>query len=653
MTTRPLPGPAGSPHLTPKLARRLAILGAIVLACLGILLLRLWFLQVIGGAEAEKQATDNRIRTVSVEPPRGIITDRHGTQLVRNRAGENIVIRPQDLPAAHRAQVFAMLSGALHTTPRAIQAKIDKAGCASQAEARLHPGCGNSSLQSVVIAEDVSPIEQAFVEERPRQLPGVGLEATYLREYPQKIGGHTVAGQLLGYTQPIPAEKADLYRRKGYRLDEHVGVAGIEAQYEDYLRGTPGQFRFEVDANGEQTDRGVISAIPPRPGRNLRLSIDLPTQRALEDQLRERVQLSGFSKAAAGVALDPRTGEVLALASYPSYDPDAFARGQQKKIVAFEKDPRNLFFDRAIQGQYPAASTFKAITSVAALETGHLTPDEAIGSPGEITLYNQVFQNFGKQAFGLLTVRTALKVSADTFFDSVATRFYQDYLNHHRNELQDWAEKFGYGRRTGIDLPNEASGVVPTPEWKKETFKDSKDPLARTWLPGDTIQMAIGQKDLQVTPLQVAVAYSAIANGGRVVTPTLVDQVQQSDGTTVLDPSRSRPVRSLGASPATLQVVKDGLYMVANNGDGTAAGVFQGLPEDVKAAGKTGTAENAGPDHSWFVGYAPYYAPRIVVAIVVENGGQGANAAAPAVCRVMSAYLKFAAGDCGSGAKAN
>ena len=652
MTTRPLPGPAGSPHLTPKLARRLAILGAVLLAGLAILLLRLWFLQVIGGADFEKQAADNRIRTQSIEPPRGIITDRNGKELVRNRAGENVVIRPQDVPEARRDQVFAMLATAFHTSPRAIQREIDK-GCIDAKGAK--PGCGNNSLEPVTVAEDVGAVQQAFIEERHRDLPGVGLEATYVRDYPEKVNGQTVAGQILGYTQPIPAEQADAYRKKGYRLDEHVGVAGIEKQYEDYLRGTPGQVRFEVDAAGEQTDRGVISVRPPRPGRNIQLSIDLATQKALEDQLRERVARSGFAKAAAGVALDPNTGEVLAIASYPSYDPEMFARkNQSKRIAAAFRDPRQLFFNRAISGQYPAASTFKPITTVAALESGFLKPDELIGSPGEITLFNQKWKNFGGTSLGLLTVRQAIMYSADTFFDSVASRFYDDYQKRNRNLLQDWAQRFGYGRRTGIDLPQEAAGVVPTPQWKKDTFKDFKDPVSRIWLPGDTIQMAIGQKDLQVTPLQAAVAYSAIANrGGKVVTPTVVDQVRQSDGATVLDPSRSRPVTLVGASKRSLGVVRDGLYLVANDFNGTASGVFQNVPEADKVAGKTGTAENRGPDHSWFVGYAPYYAPKIVVAIVVENGGQGANAAAPAVCQVMSAYLKFDAATCGSGAKAN
>lgn len=633
MTTRPLPGPAGSPHLNPQLARRLAGLGFVVLAALGVLLLRLWFLQVIGGASFEAEARDNRIREVAVDAPRGIITDRNGVQLVRNRAAQNVVINPQELPRAHRARVLAQLARALRTSPAAL-------------EKTLEEGEKLSAVEPVVIAEDVVPVVQAYIEERQRQLPGVALDSSYAREYPEG----TIAAHILGYTQPIPADDVETYLRRGYRRDERVGVYGTERQYERYLRGKAGTRTYEVDASGETTDRGDIALQPPRQGNNLQLSIDLKTQKVLEDQLRTRVELSGSSEAAAGVALDPQTGEVLALASYPTFEPEAFARHQQRKIAGYAK-LNQPFFDRAIQGQYPAASTFKAITATAALESGHLEPDELVGSPSETVLYKQRFKNFGGVHFGDITVRKALMLSADTFFDSVASRMYED--RQRPNLLQDWARKFGLGQPTGIDLPGEASGLVPTPEWKRQQ-EQFKGTFEQDWLPGDTIQMSIGQKLLQVTPLQMAVAYAAIANGGKVVTPTIVRRIQDLGGTRVLDRSRSRRVRDLGASKLDLGVVKDGLYMVANEYDGTASGVFQLLPEYAKVAGKTGTAEvPPHPDHSWFVGYAPYFDPKIVVAIVVENGGTGANSAAPAVCQVMAQYLEFDGASCGSGARAN
>lgn len=632
MSTLPPTPSSGGPQISPDLARRLAILGFIVLALLGLLLLRLWFLQVIGGANAEQEAASNRIREVAIDAPRGIIRDRNGTQLVRNRIAQNVVIHPQELPEAHRERVLQQLARSLKTTPGALEEILTKDD--------RHLG-----VEPIVMAEDVGPMVQAYVAERRRQLPGVALERSYVREYPE---GDTAA-HILGYVQPIPAEDLDTYLSRGYLRDEQVGVEGLERQYERYLRGKSGIRRYEVDAAGDITDRGDISLVPPRPGNDLKLSIDLPTQKVLEDMLQARVKISTSSEAAAGVALDPKTGEVLALASFPAYSPDAFARRKQKVIASYQ-GMNKPFFNRAIQGTYPAASTFKPITAIAALEGGHVDADELIASPGEMELHGQKFQNFRKENLGEVGLRVALMRSADTYFDYVADRFWKD--KQRPELLQEWAGSFGLGAPTGIDLRGEASGLVPTEAWKKDqsAFKGTID---ENWLPGDVIQMAIGQKLLQVTPLQMAVAYAAIANGGTVVTPTLARAVENQSGNPVLDRTRGRRVRPLGASKANLGVVKDGLYMVANEFDGTARGVFQLLPPEFRAAGKTGTAEvPPRPDHSWFVGYAPASDPRIVVAIVVENGGTGANAAAPAVCQVMAEYLAFGGEACGSGAEA-
>jgi penicillin-binding protein 2 len=639
MTTRPPSVPSGGPQINPDLARRLAILGAIVLAALGLLLLRLWFLQVIGGANFEQAATENRIREVAIDAPRGVIRDRNGTQLVRNRVAQNVVIHPQELPEAHRARVLEQLARNLKTTPAALEKILVK-------------GEEASGVEPVAMAEDVGPMVQAYVAERRRQLPGVALERSYVREYPE---GSTAA-HILGYVQPIPEESLDTYLNRGYLRDEKVGVAGLERQYERYLRGQTGTRRYEVDADGNITDRGDIALKPPRPGNDLRLSIDLPTQKALEDQLQARVKISGSSNAAAGIAIDPQTGEVLAMASYPTFTPDAFASRKEKLIAGYSANPNQVFLNRAIAGQYPAASTFKPITAIAALESGHLEADEFIASPAKVVLYGQSFSNFDDLFFGELALRRALMYSADTYFYNVADLFVKD--KQRPEQLQQWATSFGLGAPTGIDLQGEGSGLVPTEAWKQEQ-EQFKGTFEEDWLPGDTIQMSIGQKLLLATPLQMAVAYSAIANDGKVVTPTLVRAVENQGGSRVLDRSRGRRVRPLGASKASIDAVKDGLYLVANDFDGTASGVFQLLPEAVKAAGKTGTAEVtrngvAAPDHSWFVGYAPFAPdPEIVVAIVVENGGTGANAAAPAVCQVMAVNLEFDRGLCGSGAKAN
>jgi penicillin-binding protein 2 len=612
-------GSSGGPQLNPDLARRLAILGAIILAALGLLLLRLWFLQVIGGASFESQAAENRIREVSIDAPRGNILDRKGRPLVQNRIAENVVIHPQELPEVHEERVLQQLSRTLKIPVGELQEV-------------LKTGREASGVEPITIAEDVNAQVQAYVAERRRQLPGVALDRSYVRDYPQG----TTAAHVVGYVQPIPADDIDTYLNRGYQRDERVGVYGLEKQYERYLRGRAGTRRYEVDRSGDITDRGNVSLTPPRPGNDLRLTIDLDVQKVLEDQLQARVKISGSSEAAAGVVLDPSNG-------------DAFARNQQKRIRGFDR-LNQAYFNRAIQGTYPAASTFKPITAIAALQAGFIEADTLIGSPAEIVLYNQKFKNYGDLYFGEIGLRQALMYSADTYFYSVGSKFWED--KQRPELLQDWAKKFGLGTPTGIDLGGEAGGLVADEEWKKEQPRSVFG--GQGWLPGDTIQMSIGQNLLTATPLQMGVAYSAIANDGKVVTPSLVKSVENQGGARLLDRSRGRRVRALGASQGYIDAVKDGLYMVTNDFDGTASGVFQTLPEAVKAAGKTGTAEvPPRPDHSWFVGYAPFFAPKVVVAIVVENGGTGANAAAPAVCQVMAVSLAFDSESCGVGARAN
>jgi penicillin-binding protein 2 len=554
----------------------------------------------------------------------------------------SVVVRPQELPEAHRARVVAQLAGVLGTSSAALERDIAE-------------GEKLSGVEPIVVAEDVDPVVQATIEERYREIPGVSLERTYIREYPL---GETAA-HLVGYVQPIPREKEQEYLRRGYRRTEAVGVAGIERQYEQYLRGIAGTRRYEVDATGDLTDRGNIGRVDPRPGKNVRLSLDLPTQRALEEQLRVRV-LTTSAPAAAGVALDPGTGEVLALASYPAYDPSVFdgaprTARRRARLVTGAGGTRPLL-NRAIEGQYPPASTFKAITAIAGLEEEYFTADEEIAAPAEQRYYDTIFRNFGSENLGVQQLTGALKWSADTYFYEIGDRLWQGFLGRNLNHLQEWSRRFGFGKPTGIDIPGEQGGRVPDEAWKREWYKD--DPTNNFWKPGDVINMSVGQGDLLVTPLQMAVAYAAIANGGTVWRPTLVRTVESPEGSKLVSPGRSRASRPLEASEANLDAVQDGLYLVANNGDGTASGVFGLLPDAVKVAGKTGTAENTvagrpAPDHSWFVGYAPFDSPRVVVAIVVENGGQGANAAAPAVCQVIAANLKFDPDSCGTSARAN
>jgi penicillin-binding protein 2 len=603
-----------------------------------VLLVRLWFLQVIGGQAYAAQATANKLRIVYSEGERGIIVDRSGrTAIVRNRVAHDVVLRPQELTPRQRDVVLERLSRVLGVPSSSLADTVDRAVSAAP-------------YQPVVLAEDVDPRLQLYLSERHQLFPAVTIQETYVRAYPERGS----AAQALGYTGAITPPQARRFRRLGYLGTEHVGQTGVEATYESYLHGTPGKTELEVDAAGNPVGRGPISATPPEPGKTLMLSIDLPTQRALMRALQGAEARISNPTGAAGVALNPRTGEVLAIASLPTFNPAAFANGQAKDVQRIVNGPGQRTFNRAIAGQYPPGSTFKVITAAAGMQEGVLGSNETIFSPGEIKLHNQTFRGFHGTIWGDITVPYALRVSSDTFFYQVGDRFYKRDISGRSTPIQDWARHFGLGKPTGIDICCEGSGVLPDLEYKKRHFADSPDPGLHVWLPGDDIQMAIGQGYVAVTPLQMAVAYAAIANGGTVVTPTLGRAILSPDGGVLRDLLKGRPTRPLGVSPAVLDVIRSGLYSASNEVNGTSVGVFGGLPAGDKAAGKTGTAENPqGLDHSWFVGYAPYNDPKIVVAVIVEHGGQGANAAAPVVCKTFAAYLRFDPNRCGAQAVAN
>jgi len=613
---------------------RMASFTVAVLLLLGVLVVRLWFVQVIGGGDYQERAEANRLRTVITEAPRGAITDRNGKPLVTSREVLNLVAEPRQLVGAEGDAALRRLSVALGHPPGYFGAKVKKA-----AEAR--------PFEAVVLEEDTSPELQAYVEERRAQLPGISLQAAYVRDYPE---GSTAA-HVLGYVGPIPAENADEYGNRGYLGNETVGRAGMEAEYEQYLRGIAGREQVEVDARGEVVGRGVLSQTPPRPGQTLRLSIDLKVQQALEAALRDEVRGSGTSTGAAGVAIDPKTGAVLAMASYPTFNPDVFQSGSPRDVRRVLTSPSRPLLDRAIGGEYPAASTFKAITATAALQSGLYTPGEILDAPGSVVLYKTRFRGFNNLDHGKIGISEALEVSSDTFFYELGDRSYR----MRGWPLQDWSRKFGLGRPTGLDTnEGESSGLVPDLAYKRRTCDRAVDPINCSWRPGDSINMSIGQGNVLVTPIQMAVAYAALANGGTVVTPTLGRAVVDADGRVLRDLLSARAKRPLGISQDTLSLIRTGLRRAANGNGGTATPVFGNLPEAFRVEGKTGTAENpSGVDHAWYVGYAPADNPKILVAVVVERGGQGANSAAPVVCRAIGAYLGFSADRCGTGAKVN
>jgi len=634
--------------LNPRTAFRIAVIGAITLGAVCVLVVRLWFMQVIDAQGYAQAASSNSVRTVIVPAPRGFITDRTGkTILADDLPSINVVAFPLELTGAARETEMGMLAPLLHT------------GTAHLMKLMVQ-GETSSPYAPVVLANNISATQRAVVSERIRQFPGVALQNAYQRNYP--LG--TTAAHMLGYTGLITQAEYKTYLAQGYIGNEQVGQSGLEYQYEQYLRGVPGQTQIEVDASGNPVSSQPLSSTPPVQGDTLQLSIDMPTQTALENELRQRVQSIPNATGAAGVALDPNTGQVLAMASYPTFSPNAFVQPspQNNKLVeSYLLGSGHNLLNRSINA-YPPGSTFKAVTALSALQLGILRANENIDGPPTITLFGTVFPNFQKENNGLIQLPTALAVSSDTYFYQVGDRFWHLHANvagfTNKNiglQQQDWAERFGFGTTTGLDLPGEQAGQVPTPAWKAANYSYTNNYTLDHWEPGDNINMAVGQGNLLVTPLQLAGAYAAIANGGNMVTPTIGMAVTNPSGGIVRELSGVTPPRSLGLNPANLAVVREGLREVTQTGLGTASAVFEPVSASggPVVAGKTGTAQsgsNSEPDHSWFVGFAPFNNPKIVVAVIIEHGGVGATGAAPAVCGTIAAYgpTKFNPHLCGT-----
>jgi penicillin-binding protein 2 len=596
--------------ITPQLALRVAILGGIALVLFAVIFFRLWYLQVLSGDKYLAEANDNRVREVKVEAPRGRIVDRNGTVLVDNRTALVVQVLPERLPQdpVHRARFTRRLARVLERNPRALRRKIRR----DERELPFSP---------VTLKTDVGLTTVLYLQENQSRFPGVEVERVFLRKYPHnQIGAH-----LFGQIGEVTEKQLDTPRYAGVALGDRVGQSGMELEYDRYLRGRNGASRIQVDARG--LPKGELSVRQPRPGKRLRLSIDFDVQKAGQAALGRYGLPGGF------VAMDPRSGEVLGLGSYPSYDPNVFAKGVSRSVYKRLQDPDNgaPLANRATQGLYPTGSTFKLITSVAALQSGLITPASVLFDGGSLTVGGVTFKNAGGAAHGALALPRALQVSSDVFFYRLGLMADQKG----GNVIQNWAERLGLGHPTGIDLPGEGAGLVPTPEWRNRLFR--RKLTDRPWTPGDNINLAVGQGDLQADPLQMAVAYSTVANGGKVVTPHIGLRVEDNEGR-ILQQIEPGAKRRLNLSGSTRSAIMNGLRAAANDPGGTSAPVFEGFP--ITVAGKTGTAERgAQGDQSWYVVAAPYDDPRVVVAVTIERGGFGAEAAAPAARRILAAYF--------------
>jgi penicillin-binding protein 2 len=601
--------PGDRPSLTPQLAMRVAILGGIALLAFAFIFFRLWYLQVLSGDTYRAEANDNRSRQIKVQAPRGEIVDRDGQVLVENRVALAVKVSPKLLPdsEAERRVVYRRLAKVLDMRPGGIERRVEK-------QLRDLP------YATATVKQDVDQEIVAYLLEHRSEFPGVEPERVFVRQYPQgETGAH-----LYGYSREVSQEELDSGRFPDVAMGDIVGKQGIEAQYDRFLRGRNGATRVQVDALG-RVRGGQLGGRAPEQGRQLRLAIDLAVQEAGQASLAGRP--GGF------VAMDIEDGEVLGLGSSPSFDPNFFSKPfTTSEYRALESEAAGKpLFNRAIQSGYPAGSTFKLVTAAAALEGGLITPGDVINDGGSIQVGNIKFINAGEVVNGPVDLRRALSVSSDVYF----------YLLGQEADssgdgllIQRWSHKLGIGRETGIDLPNEQVGRVPTPEWRNDWYK--RGLTDRSWTVGDNVNFSIGQGDLLTNPLQMAIAYATIANGGKVVKPHLGLRIEDSTGR-VLQELASPPARRVQVAPEHRQAILDGLRAAANDPGGTSTSVFETFPVDI--AGKTGTAETPQGDQSWYVALAPYPNPRYVVAVTIEGGGFGAETAAPAVRQILTPLL--------------
>ena len=638
------------PTISPQMAVRVAVLGGIALVLFAVVFFRLWYLQVLSGDQYVSQANENQVREIRIQAPRGDIVDRYGRRIVTNRMANVVQIELARLPppGEARRRLYRRLGDVLRMSPREIQNTVIE-------QRKALP------YANVTVKQDVSNAEMAYIEERSARFKGVNVDRVFLRRYPFQ----TLAAQMLGYVGRITRTQLKQDRYKGVSQQAVVGQAGLEWQYDRYLRGVDGANLLRINSLGEQ--KGFLRRREPVPGRNLKLSIDLGLQEAAQNALAR----AGHGNPGGFVAMDPRNGQVLALGSVPSFNPSVFARPLTKTTYKSLISAANgaPLVNRAIAGAYPTGSTFKPITALAGMSAGVIGPGSVKNDSGCLTVGLTDFCSPGHQGHGAVNLVRALQVSSDVYFYEVG----RDLDPIKGEPLQRWAHKLGLGRKTGIDVPAESPGNIPDRKWraaigraerkcrrKKHISLGASAAMAglqgcgisdmRPWSTGDNVNLAVGQGDVLASPLQMATAYSTIYNDGRVPRPHLGLEVDDSDGRLIqeIDPPAARRVK---IPPAFRDAIMSGLHAAASAPGGTSADVFAGWPQDrLPVFGKTGTAERPGQqDQSWYVCFVPNKTRPIVVAVTIERGGWGASAAAPAARLILSKWFgvkpKFIAGD--------
>ncbi|MGL5941941.1 MAG: penicillin-binding protein 2 [Waterburya sp.] len=548
---------------------------------------RLGYLQLQQGDFNQQKAEDNRTRIIPKPPVRGSILDRQGKILATNRLSYSAYLWPKAQKQKNWLEIRNLIAQILKIAPQDLQKRVEQVGY------------NYNSL--IPIARNLTPEQITVLAEYQSQLKEIEIDIGKIRYYPQgKLAAH-----ILGYTGELDAEQLKRRKSQGYRLGDVMGKMGVELAYESQLRGEWGGLKLEVDGAGR-----IISFLgeePPTKGKDITLTIDANIQKAAETAL--------GTKRGAIVALNPNNGAVLAMASYPSFDPNIFSSPVTPQIWQELQSQGNPFLNMALRS-FPPASTFKVVTATAGLESGKYPPNTILGTYPYLSVGGTNFGEWNKAGFGPIGYVTALAWSSNTFHGQIGRGVGGE-------ELIKWARKYGFGKPTGIELEGETAGLIADDAWKRRNFDNWE------WTVGDTVNMSIGQGFTTATPLQIAVMFSAIANNGYKVQPHLLQANNQT---------KQAERVNLELKPATLSTIQKGLRAVVDSGTGTTLN----SPDIPPGAGKSGTAEAPpGESHTWFGAYAPYNKPEIVVVAFAEHsGGGGGSIAAPLVRQVMEAYFK-------------
>jgi penicillin-binding protein 2 len=578
----------------------IAVLGVCALVLFG----RIYFLQAMKGEDYRAVAEGNKLRNQYILAPRGLILDKNGKTIVSNMPSFEVVVIPNELPEDEadvnsKLQEISALSGKATEELKDIVSKIN-----------------HKSPHPVTLVENLAKDPALVMISRKDEFKGFAVQNNPIRDYKDPL----VFSHLTGYTGKITTEELEAYQTENYLLNDYIGKTGLEIEYEEFLKGVPGSNQTEINAQGDFSK--TLPAVPAVPGNNLKLNVDYDLQKVVYDSL-AAAMLKTHTRKAAAVAMNPQTGQVLALVSMPGYDGNMFARGiKSGEYSELINDPAVPLLNRVVSGTYPPGSTVKPMLGIAALTENIVTPHKQILDDGLIRVGSYTYYGYRREGLGLVDIYGAIARSSDIYFYTIgggsAKSDIKEGLGPER--LAEWYRKFNLGALLGIDLPNEKAGLVPDPEWKKRVRNEP-------WYLGNTYHYSIGQGDLLATPLQINSATATIASGGKIMKPYIVDEVIDSQGRQVTK-NQPQAIRENFLDPDYVEVVQDAMRQTVTVGSGRALAT---LP--IEVAGKTGTAQFDARDlsltHAWFTSYAPFQNPQVALTVLVEGAGEGSSVSVP------------------------